>query len=237
MLADAGEGRRERFFDWNPVGWCRLARIGLPLGISAFLASAITNVPRYFLEHDLGTNTLGLFAAMAYFVTFLSLAANAVAQTIAPRLGRALHEMDTGQFFRILSLLRVVAAGVTGAGVLLALAAGRPLIEMIYGEAFGEAAPLLPWIIVAGGLNSAAVFASYGMVAARRVYATLWALVFATTVCILSCWFLIEWLGLLGAVLGWIAGLATQLASFEFVLARHRSSLGPVRAEETAPPT
>lgn len=227
LLAGTLEGKRPRFLAWNPSAWVQLAGIGLPLGVSAFFASAITNMPRYFIEHRYGTDSLGLFAAMAYLVGFLSLAANAVAQTLAPRLGRASQAADPARFHRMLSRLRLGAVGATAAGLLVALAAGRPLIRIIYGETFAEAAPLLPWIVVAGGLGLATTFTGYGLIAARRGYAILGSLAVAALVCLGCCWFLIGRIGLLGAVLGWIAGLGTQLAFFEFFLARHRSGPAP----------
>ena len=223
LLADKPEGGRARLLAFNPSGWFELAVIGLPLGVAAFLGSAITNLPRYFVEHHFGTDSLGLFASMTYLVAFLSLAANAIAQTVAPRLGRALQAKDPSEFYRMLGRLRLVAVGVTGLGLLISVAAGRPLIRMVYGEAFVEASPILPWVIVAGGLGFATTSAGYGLIAARRVYAILWSLVAATLVCFIACWLLIEQIGLYGAVGGWIAGLATQLACFEFLLARQRA--------------
>jgi O-antigen/teichoic acid export membrane protein len=236
LLAGAAEGDRPRLLEWNPPGWIGLIRLGLPLGVAAFLASTITNAPRYFIERGLGPDSLGLFAALAYFVTFLSLAANATAQTIAPRLGQALHATDPALSARMLGRLRMLALGITGAGVLVAVVAGRPLIEMIYGEAFAEAAPLLPWVMVAGGLSFATTFASYGLIAARRVHSMLWSLVAAASVCVVCSWFLIGRMGLLGAVVGWIAGLGTQLACSELSLARYRSELGPAADQATSSP-
>ena len=46
----------------------RLSLIAFPMGIQTMLASLATNIPRYVIDHDLGTAMLGKFAAMAYFL-------------------------------------------------------------------------------------------------------------------------------------------------------------------------
>ena len=46
-----------------------LAGMGLPLGVTVLLNSLNVNVPRYVVEHLSGSQALGIFAVMAYFVT------------------------------------------------------------------------------------------------------------------------------------------------------------------------
>ena len=53
-------------WNWSALG--SLTRCSLPLGLVMMLISLNANIPRYFIEHYLGTEQLGIFAAMAYFM-------------------------------------------------------------------------------------------------------------------------------------------------------------------------
>jgi O-antigen/teichoic acid export membrane protein len=58
-------------------------RTALPLGLVLMLISLNTNLPRYVIEHRLGTRELGAFAAVASFM--------AAGTTIVNALGQAAH--------------------------------------------------------------------------------------------------------------------------------------------------
>ncbi|MCL4401315.1 MAG: lipopolysaccharide biosynthesis protein, partial [Acidobacteria bacterium] len=55
-------------------------RAALPLGLALMLSSLATNMPRYAIEHRLGTSALGSFAAVASFLTVGSTIVNALGQ-------------------------------------------------------------------------------------------------------------------------------------------------------------
>ena len=67
-------------------------RTALPLGVVLMLVSLTSNVPRYAIERSLGATDLGIFAAVAAFLTVGSTIVNALGQSATPRLARYFSE-------------------------------------------------------------------------------------------------------------------------------------------------
>src|SRR4029077_4261951 len=117
---------------WNPSAFSKLILLALPLSVAAALISFSANIPRYFIEHRLGTRELGIFAAMAYPMVGGVVVSNALGQSALPRLARYYANGDCRAFLFL--LLKVVCLGlVLGvAGVLLIWLAGRPILLLLY---------------------------------------------------------------------------------------------------------
>ena len=65
-------------FSWNHQKLIKLAWLALPLGLGMLLISLNVNIPRFFIEQNLGERELGFFAAIAY----LMVAGNMVNQSL-----------------------------------------------------------------------------------------------------------------------------------------------------------
>ena len=76
-------------------------RAALPLGIVLMLTSLTANLPRYSIERHLGTRELGLFAAVASFVTVGTTIANALGQSATTRLARLFEQGEFRAFRRL----------------------------------------------------------------------------------------------------------------------------------------
>jgi O-antigen/teichoic acid export membrane protein len=153
-------------WDWNALG--RLAWLALPLGFVTLLFTLGTNIPRYFVEHRLGERALGIFAALAYFAVVGQLLTNSLAQVAAPRMGAQYATGDLPSF-RLL-VLRLVGIGLAlgGAGILVALVAGRLVLTLVYRPEYAEHAGAFTIIMAGSALWGVVVVLGYAATAARR---------------------------------------------------------------------
>jgi O-antigen/teichoic acid export membrane protein len=183
---------------WGMRTLARLAWLALPLGLVQMLVSLNSNIPRYFIEGYLGEYELGIFAAMAYLQRAGATVASALGQSASPRLAKY-YAAGNGPAFRAL-LLKLIGIGILlgGAGVLVALIAGREILTLLYRPEYARP-DVFVRLMVAVGLTYVVWFLGYGMTAARYFRVQLPVNVFVTTVAVLACIWLIPSGGLRGA--------------------------------------
>jgi O-antigen/teichoic acid export membrane protein len=145
----------------------RLIAVSWPLGVVMTLLSLNINAPRYILVHKLGKSELGIFALLSYLLTAMNLIVTALGQSVCTRLSRLFANREV-RAFRVL-VMKLVAfgfmLGVIGVG--LTLAAGRPVLTLLYGVEYARHLDLLLVLVFAASVNTVAAFFGYGMTAAR----------------------------------------------------------------------
>jgi len=151
---------------WNTKTLVRLAWLALPLGFVTMLISFKSNIPRYYIEQNLGMDQLGLFAAVASFQKVAPTVVSALGRSASPRLARyfAAHNVRA---FRILILKLIGISAVLGCGgVLVALVAGREILSLLYGEEYALHG-LFVLLMLAAAIDYIATVLQYGMTSAR----------------------------------------------------------------------
>lgn len=184
----------------TPVLW-RLAILAAPMGLVMFLISLNSNVPRYFIERQLGLGQLGIFAALSYLIMASSTVVGALGQSATPRLSNLYATGRRAEFITLLAKLAVIATVIGVLGILVAVVAGKPLLALLYGAEYSRYGVLFICIMVVSWLADLGAMLGYGMTAARRfkVQAPLYGAVVLAT--LISCWLLIPRWQLLGATL------------------------------------
>jgi O-antigen/teichoic acid export membrane protein len=179
----------------------RLAILAAPMGLVMFLISLNSNVPRYFIEKQLGLSELGIFAALSYLIMASSTVVGALGQSATPRLSNYYANARRKDFVALLVKLAVIATVIGALGILVAALVGKPLLALLYGAEYSRYGALFVWIMVVSWLADLGAMLGYGMTAARRfkVQAPLYGSVVVVT--LISCWLLIPPFGLLGATL------------------------------------
>lgn len=193
---------------WRARAQLQLVRVTLPLGLAAMLVALNTNLPRYFVEHLLGEASLGIFAALAYFVIAGSTVVGAVADSAMPRLANHHARGDSAAYVRLIGKLLVVAVVIGALGIAVTLLAGRLLLQLVYGAEYAAAAPTFVWIMVAGLLTYIAGVLGNGLLAARKFLEQLMLLTCAALVMVGACAVLIPQWGLVGAALALLCAAA-----------------------------
>ncbi len=186
---------------WNRPALVRLAAIAFPVVLAAALVSLTTNIPRYFIQQQLGLALLGVFAAMAYPMAAGTTLINAIGQSAMPRLARYYAQGDD----RTLTLLLVRLVGIAAAlglfGVTLVAIAGRPLLALLYRPEYAEYDNVFLWLAIGTAIFLVSGLLGYGMNAVRYFRAQLFVAVAVMLVCAASCAVLVPRSGLLGAAI------------------------------------
>ena len=184
----------------------------LPLGVVLMLASLTGNLPRYVVERSLGLEALGIFAALASFLTVGATVVNALGQAATPRLARYFNEGANRQFRALAWRLTWLALALGVAGVLTAWLLGAWVLRIVYRPAYAAHAAVLVWVMAAAVLNYVASMLGYVITATRafKVQAPLFAVVAA--VCGGMSLVLVPRWGLRGAAAALACGWAVQIA-------------------------
>ncbi len=204
---------------WNRSVLGSLTWCSLPLGLVMMLISLNANIPRYFVEHYLGTEQLGIFAAMAYFMLAGNIIVGALGQSASPRLARHYAGGQIRAFRGLLMKLVGIGALLGAAGIFVTIVAGREVLTLLYTPQFAERADVFVWIMAAAAVSYIASFLGYGMTAARyfRVQTPLMASVALCSA--LACFWLVPKTGLSGAAWATLAsGLVLLLGSCFIVM-------------------
>ncbi len=212
VAASGTRGRRMR----------RIVVLSLPLGVVASLVSLNANIPRYFVEHFLGAEMLGVFAAMAYLVVPGGMVVAALGQAASPRLAELSSAGRLQEFQALLIRLLLISLALALAGLLLVLVFGEYILVLLYGAGFSGHGVALAWIMACGLLAYPASVLGYGLTARRIFKPQPWQLsaVFVTT--ITGSLMLLPAGGLAGAAQAWMSGLAVQLAGAVLLLFLYR---------------
>jgi O-antigen/teichoic acid export membrane protein len=119
-------------------------------------------------------------------------------------------------------MLKLLAlAGALGlAGVVLAVVAGRTLLQVLYRAEYADAQPVLVWTMIAGTAAFVGSALDYGLTAARslRAQAPLWIVMLAATAA--ACAVLVPRYGLVGAAAGTFVGYVVQGLGAGWLLVR-----------------
>jgi len=214
---------------WDANTLCQLAWLALPLGVVMMFISLNANIPRYFVQRQLGEYGLGIYSAMAYLVVAGGTVIGALGQSASPKLARYYAAQDWASFNKLLGKLFVLGAGVGVAGILVALIGGGFLLSILYTPEYAQEVDVLVWLMVGAALSYVASFAGYGMTAARCFKLQLPLFVAVTLVSVSSAAWLVPRYGLMGAALAVNISNLFQLAGSMFMLGlavRHLRSGG-----------
>jgi O-antigen/teichoic acid export membrane protein len=213
----------------------KLALIGLPLGVTMLLVSLNVNVPRYFIEEVLSREDLGLFAAMAYFVTAGRMVIVAMCQPASPRLANHFALGDFIRFRELLLTVTAVSALLGLCGLFVAALFGEQLLTLFYGQMFAQRVDVFVWVMITALVNYAATPLGYGLTAMQRfnVQPVLFSVVVALNA--LGCALLVPNYGMLGAVWGWLGASLAQLLLTSVLTWRGLKRAGAVGTLQTVP--
>jgi O-antigen/teichoic acid export membrane protein len=204
---------------WRPRALVALSLLALPVGIVMALISFNTNIPRYFIEHDLGTWDLGIFAAVAYPLAAGTTVVNALGQSAAPRLARHHADRDYRAFASLMGKLLGLGLAIGMGGIVLIWLAGRPILLLLYQPEYGNRTDVFLWLGVAAVISYLASLLGYGMTAARYFRAQLPVFLVATLVTVTGCAVLVPRYQLSGAAVAMILAAICQAVGSAAVIA------------------
>ncbi len=212
----------------------QMCRTSLPLGVGSAVASLALLVPRYSVEHYLGSYSLGIYGAIAYLQQAGNVVINAAGQAALPRMAFLFEHRKLKDFLTIQCRLLVLAAGIGLAGLCLAAMLGRTLLTLLYQAAYASHVNVLCWQMLSSGMAYVASLAVVGLTSMRVLAAQLPLFIAVSTVsCGLSL-VLIPKLGLVGAPISTLCAMTLEallaLGMMAAALRRHQPSHWTVAA-------
>jgi O-antigen/teichoic acid export membrane protein len=208
----------------------KLAILGFPLGIAAFLNSLSTNMPRYSLEHYAGAAVLGIFAANSYLVAAGNTLVNALAQSSVAQLARS-HVNRQKMRFSSLLYKQVAFAAVLGlGGVMVSVIWGPSILRLLYKPEYAKFSNVFVLSMIAAGLSYIAAFGGTALTAVRSITVQPFILGATTVVTQIMCWLWIPQHGIVGAAWALVGSNGFQMlamfAALFYAMARtDRTSL------------
>jgi O-antigen/teichoic acid export membrane protein len=221
LLYDMPRGAAgERVARTGMPAWRTILRTTLPLGVVLMLVALNANLPRYAIEHHLGTRALGAFAAVASFMTVGAAVVNALGQAALPRLARAFAAREMARFRGQVLRLACAVALLGAAGVAVAAVAGPLVLRVLYRAEYAAYAGVLVAAMAAAVLVWLAGALGYVLTSARAfdLQAPLLAIVAAASGA--ASWLLVPRYGLYGAVAALAIAACIQLGGQVWIIRR-----------------
>jgi O-antigen/teichoic acid export membrane protein len=184
--------------------------LAAPLGLVAMLASLSLNIPRYFLQHSLGTEGVGIYAGIASFLLIGMLVMNALGAAVAPRLARDYARRDFSSFLRQVRGLTAIAIALGALSAVVLALSGPVLLRLLLSSRYEPFAGDLARLMLGAPAAYAASLLSYAATAARRLVSQGVVLVLASASIAAAGAVLIPAQGVRGAVWATVIGLTVQ---------------------------
>ena len=194
--------------------------VALPLSSVMLMNSLCTNMPRYFIEHHIGTRELGIFSAAASLVAVGNTLINAVGQTVTPRLAKLFVWEGPGAFAGFSLRLLGGGAALGLCAVACAVVLGRWVLALMFRAEYAAYAGLLTALMVAGAVGYLASLLGYAVTAARSFRAQAPLFVVVTIATVVASALLIPAYGLMGAAIASGISAAVQLAGLAILFLR-----------------
>jgi len=190
---------------WDAAILGRLTWLVLPLGVVTMLISLNSNIPRYFIEGQLGGYQLGIFAAVASFQKAAPTVVQALGRSASPRLANYYAAGNFRSFRKLTVRLITVGVMLGGAGVLVAVVAGRLILTLFYGPEYALPG-LFALIMLGAGIDYVATMVLFVITSARYFRIQLPLQILTTGTVALACFWLIPAAGLAGAATAIVIG-------------------------------
>lgn len=171
----------------------------IPLGISTFVVSLNTNIPRYLLERYHSEEVLGYFTGLVYFIAAGDIIFTALRQASIPRLS-LFYKENRPAFYKLLLQLITLSAFLGGGGVLIAQFFGKPLLLFFYSAEYTKYSNIFVWLMIIGALRYMFGFISTALIVMRLLQMQMFFLSVTTVVGLVVAWVFIPVYGQMGAV-------------------------------------
>jgi O-antigen/teichoic acid export membrane protein len=194
---------------FDPRTLRRLFVNAFPMGIQTMIASLAVNIPRYVIDHDLGTAMLGKYVAMAYFMVAGHTVIAAVGNSVQAPLSRCWHS-SLPAFRRLLLKCGAFAFGVGLAGTILAAVAGKPILTAFYNCQYATHQGVFVLLMFSAAFFYVGSMLGGGVAIVRRFWTYTLLYLCVPLMALLVSWLLIPKIGLMGAA---VATLVYSFAS------------------------
>jgi O-antigen/teichoic acid export membrane protein len=195
----------------RPVKLKKLVILSFPLGLAMLLISLNSNIPKYFIENNLGIKELGYYSAIAYIVIAGSTIINALGQSASPRLAHFFSSNMSASYKSLLFRLLLMSFGIGLLGVIVVIFLGEPILSIIYQSEYRKYNNIFLFVMITALFSYLAAILGYSMTAMRVFKAQPFIFLSVTMITFLASYFLIPTKGLVGATYATIIASVCQV--------------------------
>jgi glycosyltransferase involved in cell wall biosynthesis/O-antigen/teichoic acid export membrane protein len=217
-LTRTGYANESPLFRFNRSVLKELVGLSLPLGFVMALGSLYTNIPRYVLQHYLGSSKLGIFASLAYLGTSSTLVINALGQSASARLSRMFADRQSDAFTGLMRKFALFGVLIGVVGVPMGFFLGRPVLSLIYQPEYANHLGAFLVIIATTSIMAVASFLGCGVTAARCFKMQTVVMAASTLATAMLSVVLIPRFGLLGAAFALFVAALVQMAGLALLM-------------------
>jgi len=202
----------KQLFGFSEIGERAISAIKIilttyPLGLSATLLSLNVNVPRYFIEHYVGEEGLGVFVSLGYFVVVGGVVISAIWQASARNLNLYFINKDIEKFRCLLRRLFLFSLLLGVVGVAMAVLWGEKILIIFYGDAFSVYYNFLIFIMVIATFTYLAAFLGSALISMNLFSQRLFLILVSVVINIVVCVIFVPQFELLGGAFGWLSSV------------------------------
>jgi O-antigen/teichoic acid export membrane protein len=183
---------------WHTDKLVKLTRKAIPLGITAWLGTLFTSIPRLALARFWSTEHVGYFAALSSLLVALNIGMGALSQSTSPRLAK--------YYFTNRSSYKRLLAKVTGVALVLGLTAiaasvlcGKAILTILFTREYAQHDSVFIQTMVAGAILLLFASMNCGLTATRRFTVQVPVYTLSAVACAISAILLIPRYGMMGA--------------------------------------
>jgi O-antigen/teichoic acid export membrane protein len=197
-----------------------LSRLALPLGVVMLMLALFANTPRYFIQHSMGEESLGVYSAMAYAMVAVTGVAEALGHSATPRLSRYYAGGQIARFRSLLMKLLVLGIALGAAAIATSSLGGSSILALLYRPQYAQHADVFVWLTIAAALTCVAWMLNFGLTAARhfKIQVPMFGAVLLTTAA--GCYLLVPTMGMRGAAVSLALGALAHVVLASAILAR-----------------
>ena len=146
----------------------QIIKYGSPLGVTAWLTSVKTNIPKYFLAAFVSREAVGIYTALFQIGAILEVGNQAIVKTITRKLAN-LYEINNERFLNIVKLF-IVGVLMTSCIVTLCVSMwGSHFLNLMYGKDFSKFGFLLVVVILARMFSMSSAYCKLAQIIQRNV--------------------------------------------------------------------
>lgn len=112
----------------------RLLLKTLPLGVVILIISLNSNISKFYIEYYIDTYAQGIYSSLSYCIILGSFVANAIGQTIAPRLSKYYHNNELILFCKLKNKFILINTLIGLLAILFAILFGKDLLSLLFNK-------------------------------------------------------------------------------------------------------
>lgn len=195
-------------FDFTVIG--RMIRICFPLMLNSLLAYVITAAPRRTIQSSLGEEFLGYYSSLFTPTVVITTLMPTIVLGVMPSIALHWQHGEKKLFIRQVIVCFAIITGFTLLAMLGALAAGRPVMKLLFGSEIMPYFGLLYVAIIVSGLNALRSCCDSVMICMRKTKAVIAAAVVELLVVLaIADVFVLRW-GIEGAAVVMLIGYSVH---------------------------